>query len=85
MFCLKRKIRRQQGKNRINRRKQSSNQTQRQDSRIKQIKYNRNMIQQLETENPMRKIKIERVVLSCAAVGTDLDKSFKLLEILSKE
>ncbi len=34
--------------------------------------------------NPMRKIKIERVVLSCAATGTDLDKSFKLLEVLSK-
>jgi len=49
------------------------------------------MNQELETqkaktkiENIMRTIKIERVVLSCAATGTDLDKSVKLLEIISK-
>ena len=42
------------------------------------------MNQELITENPMRTIKIERVILSCAAVGADLEKSVKLLEILSK-
>ena len=34
-------------------------------------------------ENPMRKIKIEKVVLNCGAVGPDLEKSKKLLEILA--
>ena len=35
------------------------------------------------TENPMRKIKLEKVVLSCGATGQDLDKAQKLLELLS--
>jgi large subunit ribosomal protein L5 len=35
-------------------------------------------------ENIMRQIRIERVVLSCAATGADLDKSVKLLEIISQ-
>ncbi len=34
-------------------------------------------------ESPMRKIKLEKVVLSCGATGPDLEKSKKLLEILS--
>jgi large subunit ribosomal protein L5 len=34
-------------------------------------------------ENPMRKIRMEKVVLSCGAVGDDLEKSKKLLEFLS--
>ena len=34
-------------------------------------------------ENPMEKIKIEKVVLSSGAVGADLEKAKKLLEILS--
>lgn len=33
--------------------------------------------------NPMRKIKIEKVVLSIGGTGEDLEKGFKLLEILS--
>lgn len=36
-----------------------------------------------QTENPMRKIKLEKVVLSCGAVGPDLDKARKLLEFLT--
>jgi large subunit ribosomal protein L5 len=44
--------------------------------------------QKLETkqeikENPMRKIKLEKVVLSCGATGPNLEKSRKLLEMLS--
>jgi len=34
-------------------------------------------------ENPMRLFKIEKVVLSCGAVGTDLEKATKLLKIIS--
>ena len=36
-----------------------------------------------QTENPMRKIFIRRVVLSCGAVDKELEKSAKLLTILS--
>lgn len=35
-------------------------------------------------ENPMREMKLEKVVLSAGAVGSDLDKAQKLLEILTK-
>jgi large subunit ribosomal protein L5 len=35
------------------------------------------------SNNPMRKIKIEKVVLSAGAVGQDLEKAKKLLELLS--
>lgn len=38
----------------------------------------------LVLENPMRKIKMEKLVLSCGATGTDLEKSQKLLQFLSK-
>lgn len=43
------------------------------------------MNQQAETikENVMRKIKLEKVVLSCGATGPDVEKSKKLLELLS--
>lgn len=34
-------------------------------------------------ENPMREIKIEKVVLSISATGNDLEKSKKLLELIS--
>lgn len=37
----------------------------------------------LEKQNPMREVKLEKVVLSCGAVGPDLEKSKKLLEMLS--
>ncbi len=37
----------------------------------------------LMQENPMRKIKIEKVVLSCGATALELEKSKKLLELLS--
>ncbi len=43
------------------------------------------MTQKLKTENAMRKIKIEKVVLSCGATGQDLEKARKLLELLSKK
>lgn len=36
-----------------------------------------------ETENPMREIKIEKVLLSCGAVDKDLEKAKKLLEFIS--
>ncbi len=36
-----------------------------------------------QTENPMRKIKIEKVVLSAGATGDNLIKSKKLLELIS--
>lgn len=36
-----------------------------------------------QLENPMRAIKLEKVVLSCGATGSDLEKSKKLLELLS--
>lgn len=39
--------------------------------------------QKLVQENKMRKIKIEKVVLSCSAVGDDLEKSKKLLEFIT--
>lgn len=34
--------------------------------------------------NPMRKIRIEKIVVSCGAVGTDLDKAKKLIELITK-
>ena len=34
-------------------------------------------------ENPMRKIKIEKVLLSCGATSSDLEKAKKLLELIS--
>lgn len=37
-----------------------------------------------ELENPMRKISIEKVVLSCGATGPDLEKAKKLLAILTE-
>lgn len=40
--------------------------------------------QKLKTENLMRKIRIEKVVLSCGATGSDLERAKKLLEMLSK-
>lgn len=44
------------------------------------------MNQQTETikENIMTKIKLEKVVLSCGAIGPNLEKSKKLLELISK-
>ena len=41
------------------------------------------MKQELKSENQMRRIKLEKVVLSCGAVGADLEKAQKLLEILT--
>ena len=38
---------------------------------------------ELKKENPMKQIKIEKVILSSGAVGAELEKSKKLLEILS--
>jgi large subunit ribosomal protein L5 len=38
---------------------------------------------QMKKENPMRKIKLEKVVLSCGATGPNLEKSRLLLEMLS--
>ncbi len=40
--------------------------------------------QSLQQENPMRQIFIEKVVLSCGATGDNLQKSKKLLELLTK-
>jgi len=37
------------------------------------------------SENPMRKIEIEKVVLSCSGVDAELDKLYKLLENVSKK
>jgi large subunit ribosomal protein L5 len=37
----------------------------------------------VKSENPMRKIKLEKLVLSCGASGPDIEKSKKLLEVLS--
>ncbi|MEK6855212.1 MAG: 50S ribosomal protein L5 [Nanoarchaeota archaeon] len=34
-------------------------------------------------KNPMREIKLEKIVLSCGATGADLEKSKKLLEFLT--
>ena len=39
----------------------------------------------LVLENPMRKIKMEKIVLSCGAIGQDLEKSKKLIEFLTKK
>ena len=36
-------------------------------------------------ENPLRKIKIEKVVLSVGGVGEDLEKGVKLLELLTEK
>ncbi|MDO8459845.1 MAG: 50S ribosomal protein L5 [Nanoarchaeota archaeon] len=38
---------------------------------------------QVIENHPMRKIKIEKIILSCGATGPDLEKAKKLLEILS--
>ncbi|MBU0467263.1 MAG: 50S ribosomal protein L5 [Nanoarchaeota archaeon] len=38
---------------------------------------------QVKKQNPMRKIKLEKVVLSCGATGPNLEKSQTLLEMLS--
>ena len=43
----------------------------------------KNATKKTAIENPMREIKIEKVVLSCGATGLDLEKSKKLLEMLS--
>ncbi len=37
-----------------------------------------------QEENPMRKIKLEKVVLSVGGIGEELEKSFRLLEMLTK-
>jgi large subunit ribosomal protein L5 len=37
----------------------------------------------ISQENPMRKIKLEKIVVSCSGVGPDLEKSKKLLEFLT--
>ena len=42
------------------------------------------MNKELKQENPMRKVKLEKVVLSCGATAQDLEKSKKLLEFLTK-
>ncbi len=47
------------------------------------------MIQQTQEikeqkENPMRKIKIEKVLVSCGATGADLEKAKKLLQLLTE-
>lgn len=39
--------------------------------------------QVLKSENPMRNIRIEKVVLSCGAIDKELEKAKKLLEFLS--
>lgn len=39
----------------------------------------------MKSENPMRKIKIEKVLLSAGATGEDLKKAKKLLELVSGE
>ncbi len=41
--------------------------------------------QKLVQENPMRKIKIEKIVLSAGAVGQELEKAKKLLHMISKK
>ena len=41
------------------------------------------MNQETKTENPMRTIKIEKILLSAGAVGDDLVKAKKLLELVS--
>ena len=42
------------------------------------------MEQELVKENPMRKIKIEKVVVSISGIGEDLEKGVKLLEMITK-
>jgi len=37
----------------------------------------------MKTENPMRKIKIEKVILSVGGIGDQLEKGFKLLKLLT--
>ena len=38
-----------------------------------------------KSENPMRKIKMEKLILNVGAIGNELDKSVKLLEIISRK
>jgi len=38
-----------------------------------------------QMENPMRKMKIEKIILSAGATGQDLEKARKLLEMISKK
>ena len=42
------------------------------------------MKQKVDHENPMKKIKIEKVVLSVGGIGEHLEKGFELLSILTK-
>lgn len=39
----------------------------------------------MKEENPMRQIRMEKVVLSCGATGPDLEKARKLLELLTSK
>ena len=39
----------------------------------------------MKSENVMRKIKIEKIILSAGAVGKDLEKAKKLLDFISKK
>ncbi len=49
----------------------------------KNVKNEKSTKKEKTGENPMRKIKIEKVLLSCGAVGNDLEKARKLLELIS--
>lgn len=40
--------------------------------------------QKTEMENPMRKVKLEKLILSSGAAGQELEKAKKLLELLTK-
>lgn len=48
------------------------------------IKKSPQQLENLQKENPMREIKIGKVVLSAGAIGDDLVKAKKLLDLLSK-
>jgi large subunit ribosomal protein L5 len=41
------------------------------------------MKEKIEKENPMRKIKIEKVIISVGGIGDQLEKGFKLLKLLT--
>jgi len=49
------------------------------------MKAQKTQSQQTVIANPMRKIFVEKVILSCGATGDDLKKSHKLLEIITSK
>lgn len=47
-------------------------------------KYNFNRIKMEQKQNPMREIEIKKIILNCGGLGEKLDRSVKLLEMITR-